>query len=55
MKTTTAHISRRSGATVPYPNGATRQENMEKLLNRLLIFASCLGFVGIILFLVALS
>lgn len=55
MKTNAAQSLPQSPRHIPYPNGVTRQEAIEKLLNRLLIFASCMGFVGIILFLVALS
>lgn len=55
MKNLSAHPRSKSRGYVPYPNGATRQEILDKCLNRLLILFSCLGFAGIILFLVAMS
>lgn len=55
MKNLSAHPRRRISDYVPYPNGATRQQVLDKCLNRLLILASCLGFAAIILFLVAMS
>ena len=55
MKNLSVHPRSKNSGYVPYPNGATRQEVLDKCLNRLLILVSCLGFAGIILFLVAMS
>ncbi len=55
MKNVSVCPRRKSSGYIPYPNGATRQEILDKCLNRLLIVVSCLGFAGIILFLVAMS
>ncbi|MBQ6831070.1 MAG: hypothetical protein IJO28_00395 [Oscillospiraceae bacterium] len=39
----------------PYPNAATRRELLHKLLDHLLIIASCAGVAAVILLLVALA
>lgn len=55
MKSVSTYTRSKNREYIPYPNCATRREIVDKLLNRLLIFVMCLGFAGIILFLVAMS
>lgn len=39
----------------PYPNAATRRELLHKLLDHLLIIASCAGVAAVVLLLAALA
>ena len=52
MKTATAY---RPTEVVPYPNAATRRQVLEKMLDRLLLIASCIGLATMLLFLLSLA
>ncbi len=53
MKTLT--LNKMELPLAPYPNAATRREVLHKILDNLLILASCAGVAVIILFLTALA
>ncbi len=51
MKTAIMHFNRYlSQPAVPLPNAATRREILQKVLDRMLIAASCTGIMAILLF-----
>lgn len=52
---TTAQISWQNRGIVPYPNAATRRQVLEKMLDRLLLIASCIGLATMLLFLLSLA
>ncbi len=39
---------------VPYPNAATRRQVLDKMIDRLLIAASCIGIVAVVMFLLTM-
>ncbi len=39
----------------PYPNAATKREVIHKVVDHLLVIASCAGIAAIVMFLVALA
>ena len=43
-----------SQPVVPLPNAATRRQALQKVLDRMLIAASCAGLVAILMFLVCI-
>lgn len=51
----TAVINKMDYPLAPYPNAATRREIMHKVLDHLLIVASCAGVSAVILLLVTLA
>ena len=51
----TAAINKLDYPFVPYPNAATRREVIHKILDHLLIIASCAGVSAVILLLVTLA
>ena len=51
----TAVINKMDDPFAPYPNAATRREVIHKILDHLLIVASCAGVSAVILFLVTLA
>ena len=56
MKTMTLHRPNAQYRPAPiYPNAATRRENMNKLMDRLLIGAMTVAAVVVLLFLMTLS
>ena len=51
----TAAINKMDYPFAPYPNAATRREILHKVLDHLLIIASCAGISSVILLLVTLA
>lgn len=54
MKTTTCTLRCRSADRIPYPNAATRRENLQKFLDALLIAASGMGIAAMLLLMMVL-
>jgi hypothetical protein len=55
MKSATMHTHAPSHTNIPYPNAATRRQVLEKMLDRLLLIASCIGLATMLLFLLSLA
>ncbi len=53
MKTMT--VNKMEFPLAPYPNAATRREILHKIIDHLLIIASCAGVASAILFIAALA
>lgn len=51
----TAAVNKLDYPFAPYPNAATRREIIHKILDHLLIVASCAGIAAVILLLVTLA
>lgn len=51
----TAVINKMELPLAPYPNAATRREIMHKIVDHLLIMASCAGIASVILLLFAMA
>ena len=51
----TAAINKMDYPLAPYPNAATRREVIHKILDHLLIVASCAGVSAVILLLITLA
>lgn len=51
----TAAINKMNLPFAPYPNAATRREMLHKVLDHLLIVASCAGISAVILLLLAMA
>lgn len=51
MKTATYRNNFWNQPYVPYPNAATRRQVLDKMIDRLLIAASCIGIVAVVMFL----
>ena len=47
MKTATAYYT--ASRTIPFPNAATRRQLLQKLLDKLMIAASCFGITAMIM------
>lgn len=55
MKTAYAKLNKMEFPVAPYPNAATRRELLHKIVDQLLIIASCAGVAAVILLLVAMA
>lgn len=53
MKTLT--LNKMEFPLAPYPNAATRREILHRILDHLLIIASCAGVATVVLFIAALA
>ena len=51
----TAVINKMDYPLLPYPNAATRREILHKIVNHLLIIASCAGLAAAFMLLVAMA
>ena len=55
MKTASVKLNKLDFPLAPYPNAATRREILHKIVDHLLIIASCAGIAAAVLLLVALA
>lgn len=55
MKTATVYSNQRRCSVVSYPNGVTKRQIMQKLVDLLLTAAIGIGIAAILLFLMALA
>lgn len=55
MKSAYYKLNKKEFPLAPYPNAATRRELLHKVVDHLLIIASCAGIAAVILLLVAMA